>query len=70
MTLRPEELGPGDAEEVRAAGVSEAALDDAIAVCFAFNLISRVADALDFAIPSAEEFDHQAGFLLKLGYRL
>lgn len=57
-------------EQVRAAGVSEAALDDAITVCFIFNLITRVADALGFAVPSPEDFSRQANMLLKRGYRL
>lgn len=68
MTLKPEELGPGDVEAVRAAGVSQAALDDAIAACFTFNIFNRVADSLGFDIPSAEVFDSQAKMLLKRGY--
>jgi hypothetical protein len=33
------------------------ALEDAIAVGTVFNIITRYADALEFAIPSTKEFD-------------
>jgi hypothetical protein len=33
-----------------------------------FNIITRYADALGFAIPSAEGFDRAAAMLLKRGY--
>jgi hypothetical protein len=33
-----------------------------------FNIITRYAGALDFALPSAEEFDRVANMLLKRGY--
>jgi alkylhydroperoxidase family enzyme len=46
MTLAPESLAPADAERVLAAGVSRAALRDAIEVSAGFNLITRLADAI------------------------
>ena len=58
MTLRPEELSEKDAAAVFAAGVSESALLDAVHVCAAFNVINRVADGLDFAMPDAR--DHRS----------
>ena len=48
MTLRPGEVGPADAEAVRAAGVSDKGIEDALGVCFGFNLIDRLADAFGF----------------------
>lgn len=53
LTLTPDAVEPGDMAEVRAAGVSDAAITDAIYVCFLFNVIDRVADALGFDIPPA-----------------
>lgn len=53
---------------VRAAGVSERAILDAIYVCAAFNLIDRVADALGFDIPAS--FTKGAAGLLQRGYKL
>jgi hypothetical protein len=46
MTLRPETLGPVDAERALAAGVSRQALRDAVEVAAGFNLITRFADAI------------------------
>ncbi|MGZ3583289.1 MAG: hypothetical protein ACXVCT_11095 [Ktedonobacterales bacterium] len=55
-------------EAVRAAGVSERAILDAINICAAFNLIDRVADALGFDIPAS--FTKGAASLLQRGYKL
>jgi alkylhydroperoxidase family enzyme len=66
LTLTPDALAAGDVEAVRAAGVSEAAMLDAIYICAAFNLIDRVADALGFAIPPS--FTKGAASQLKRGY--
>ena len=48
VTLRPAELGSADAEAVRAAGVSDQAMVDALLVCAYFNLIDRLADSFHF----------------------
>jgi alkylhydroperoxidase family enzyme len=68
ITLSPEDVGPADADVPRRAGVSDSALIDAVYVCTIFNVIDRISDALDFAIPSADEFNRQARILLKRGY--
>lgn len=68
MTLRPEELRPSDAGTAMAAGVTRAQLADAAAVAALFNIITRYADALGFAIPTDAEFDKSALMLLKRGY--
>ena len=47
-TLRPAGLGPEDAEAVRAAGVSDEAMVDALLVAAYFNLIDRLADSFAF----------------------
>ncbi len=69
LTLRPQELTAHDARAVLRAGVSPAALTDAIAVAAIFNTTTRYADALDFAVPNDEELRRGAGMLLKRGYR-
>jgi alkylhydroperoxidase family enzyme len=48
MTLRPGELGPENGEAVRAAGVSDQAMIDALLVAAYFNLIDRLADSFGF----------------------
>jgi len=68
MTLRPRDLTPEDARTVLRAGVTAEALTDAVAVASLFNIITRYADALDFAIPTADEFDRAGNMLLKRGY--
>ena len=49
-------------------GVSAKALTDAIAVGALFSIVTRYADALDFAMPTREEFERAANMLLKRGY--
>ena len=65
LTLAPHALDLGPA---RAAGLSDADIEDAALVCVLFNLITRVADALGFEVPSAKGFDRAANMLLKRGY--
>lgn len=43
-------------------------MKDALVICALFNIIDRMADALDVAIPSAEGFAQTADRLLKQGY--
>jgi alkylhydroperoxidase family enzyme len=68
QTLRPDELGPEDADAVRAAGVSDAALRDAATVCALFNMIVRLADALGWDVPSWEWLMARAPAMLEGGY--
>jgi len=68
MTLRPMELTVENAKAVLNAGVSADALSDAVAVGALFNVVTRYADALGFALPTANEFDRAASMLLKRGY--
>jgi uncharacterized peroxidase-related enzyme len=68
MTLRPLELSAEDAQTVLAAGVSPEMLQDAAAVVATFSIVTRYANALDFAMPTADEFDRAASMLLKRGY--
>ena len=58
-----------DMRAVLAAGASRQQIEDALAVCFSFNVIGRLADAFGFSIPSQEAFDAGAKYLLARGYR-
>ena len=61
-----------DADDIRAvlaAGVSRAQIRDALAVCFAFNTMDRLADTFEFFVPGQAAFEAGAKFLLKRGYR-
>ncbi len=70
LTLRPGELTREDADAVRAAGVRNEALGDAIHVAALFNMIVRVADSLGFAVPAYESFLARADSMLSSGYAL
>src|SRR5215218_6753749 len=48
LTREPQQVAPADVDRVRAAGVTDDALAEAIYVAFMFNTINRVADALGF----------------------
>ncbi|HEY6911922.1 MAG TPA: hypothetical protein VI356_21270 [Myxococcales bacterium] len=69
LTRSPEATGREDLEPVRRAGASDAAIEDAIYVCTVFNVIDRIADALDFDVPPPQAMAGTARILLRLGYR-
>jgi uncharacterized peroxidase-related enzyme len=62
-------LSAGDMREVLSAGVSPRQVEDALAVCVAFNTTDRLADAFGFEVLSPEGFEAGAKYLLKRGYR-
>lgn len=70
VTLTPDAVTPADAEAVRATGVSDQAIEDALHVCFSFNLIDRLADAFGWHVQTQDQFGKDASFLLKRGYGL
>ena len=61
-----------DADDIRAvlaAGASPQQVEDALAVCFSFNVIGRLADAFGFFVPGPKAFEAGAKYLLARGYR-
>jgi uncharacterized peroxidase-related enzyme len=58
-----------DMRAVLAAGASRQQIEDALAVCFAFNAMNRLADAFGFFVPGPEAFEAGAKVLLSRGYR-
>ena len=68
VTLAPAELRSEDVEAVRQTSVSDEAIEDALAVCAYFNLIDRLADSLDFELPTRAEHDAYAPQFLAEGY--
>jgi uncharacterized peroxidase-related enzyme len=65
---REHTVNTDDVRTVIAAGGSPQQIEDALAVCFAFNITNRLADAFDFAVPSDDAFDAGSKYLLKRGY--
>jgi uncharacterized peroxidase-related enzyme len=66
---RSHTVDAGDMRAVLAAGVSREQIEDALAVCFAFNTTDRLADAFGFSLLDAKGFQAGAKFLLARGYR-
>ncbi|TDC80967.1 carboxymuconolactone decarboxylase family protein [Actinomadura sp. 7K507] len=58
-----------DMREVLAAGASPEQIQDALAVCAAFNITNRLGDAFGFALLTPEGYEAGARHLLKRGYR-
>ena len=61
-----------DADDIRAVlavGASRQQIEDALAVCFSFNAIGRLADAFGFVVPGPKAFEAGAKYLLARGYR-
>jgi alkylhydroperoxidase family enzyme len=69
LTLTPEEVGPEDAQKLKRAGVSEKAIEEAVFVCFLFNVMDRLADAFDFHVPSDRVGRRFARVVNVMGYR-
>ena len=68
LALDPGAVGPANVAPLRAAGVSDDAIRDALYVSALFHVISRVADALGFVVLSPEEFAARAPAFLEGGY--
>lgn len=69
LTLRPAEVGPEDMAPLRAAGLSDEEIEDAIQVCSIFNVINRIADAFEFRIPPQSGYAAGARMLVDRGYK-
>ena len=66
---REGKVGGEDMRHVLSAGVSRQQVQDALAVCAAFNTTDRLADAFGFEVLTPEGFEAGAKYLLKRGYR-
>jgi uncharacterized peroxidase-related enzyme len=62
-------VGAEDMRQVLAAGVSPQQVKDALAVCAAFSVTNRLADAFGFQLLGREGFEAGAKYLIKRGYR-
>jgi len=66
---RERAVNADDMRAVLTAGASRQQVEDALAVCFSFNVIGRLADAFGFFVPGPEAFESGAKYLLARGYR-
>ena len=67
--MRDQTVNADDMRAALAAGATRQQIEDALAVCFSFNVIGRWADAFGFFVPGPEAFDAGAKYLLARGYR-
>jgi alkylhydroperoxidase family enzyme len=70
LTLAPTQVGPADVALLRAAGVSDEAVEDAIQVCVLFNIYDRLADAMGWHLPGPDGYAASGRNLMKRGYLL
>lgn len=70
LTLRPDEIRPRDVEPLRAAGLSDEAIEDAIQVCALFSIYDRMADSLGWYLPDPAGYAASAQNLMRRGYLL
>jgi uncharacterized peroxidase-related enzyme len=66
---REHTVNADDMRAVLSASVSREQIEDALAVCFAFNTTDRLADAFGFFVPGPQGFEAGAKFLLQRGYQ-
>ena len=66
---REHTVNADDMRAALAAGGSRQQIEDALAICFSFNIIGRLADAFAFSLPGPKAFDAGAKYLLARGYR-
>lgn len=69
VTRQHDAVSADDMRAVLAAGVTRAQIEDALNVCFAFNVITRLADTFEFEVGPPSSFDAGARMLLGRGYR-
>lgn len=62
-------VSPDDMRVALAAGATREQIEDALAVCFSFNVTNRLADAFGFSMLDQEGFEAGARMLLSRGYR-
>lgn len=68
LTPTPGEVTPADVDAVRAAGVSDEAIEDAVHICVNFMVFTKLADAFGWEMLADDVYDKRAGIALDHGY--
>lgn len=68
VTSAPDAVGAAEVRALTDLGVSRQELEDALAVAFCFNLITRLADSFGWHIPDDAGFEASGHSLLDHGY--
>jgi alkylhydroperoxidase family enzyme len=69
VTREHERIDADDVRTLMALGVTRAQIEDALHVAFAFNVITRLADAFEFEVGPRAAFEAGAKHLLSRGYK-
>ena len=69
LTLQPEAVTAEDMIPLREAGLTDAAIEEAIHVCVIFNILDRVADSFGFRLLDERGYAVSAKVLLTRGYK-
>ena len=69
VTLTPDSVASADVDEVRAAGVPDEAIVDALHVNLIFNIMNRLANAFDFGWDSEQHVRVGARVIHRISYR-
>jgi uncharacterized membrane protein len=70
VTRSYQDVTAADIAPVLAVGVTRRQIEDALDVCFAFNVITRLADTFEFEVGPQSAFETSAKMLLSRGYKL
>ncbi|MCB9150641.1 MAG: hypothetical protein H6641_17945 [Caldilineaceae bacterium] len=70
LTVSPTAVIADDVAALYQAGVSEQGVHEAIAICFVFCTINRLADAFEFEMPSPASYRRLGFTLYNMGYGL
>jgi uncharacterized peroxidase-related enzyme len=69
LTLAPRDVGPEDIAPLRAAGIDDAAIQNAVQVCVQFCMINRLADTFGFRPQSPKQLANEAKTLATKHYK-
>ena len=68
LTLTPADVRPADVASLRAAGVGDEGIEDAIQACVLFNIYDRLADSLGWHLPGPDGYAASGRNLMRRGY--
>ena len=69
VTQEHDRVDADDVHKLTAVGLTRAQIQDALNVAFAFNVITRLADAFEFEVGPRAAFEAGAKHLLSRGYK-
>ena len=69
VTREHDKVSAEDVRPLLALGITRAQIEDALNVCWAFNIIDRLADTFEFEVGPQSAFEAGAKMLLARGYK-